>query len=221
MFLLCREYGLAIGLPKCKFAVKEIKFLGHCFTASGCSPLVKHSATISAFPQPTDKPSLWYSKVNFYRKFLCVAAQVIAPLTDALKGPGKTIPWTLLMDSAFIRAKHLLTSFQSWFRRLISSRLVWPGMSRDVGVWAKSCIPCQKSKISTHVHSTFPSIPVPTRRFAHVHVDIVGLLPSCQGHSYLLTMIDRTTRWPKVVPLSSISTEYCVCAFISTWISRF
>ena len=26
--------------------------------------------------------------------------------------------------------------------RLISSRLVWPGMSRDVGLWAKSCISC-------------------------------------------------------------------------------
>ncbi|XP_023341697.1 uncharacterized protein LOC111711545 [Eurytemora carolleeae] len=94
-------------------------------------------------------------------------------------------------------------------------------MSRDVGLWAKSCIPCQKSKISTHIHSTVPSIPVPIRRFSHVHVDIVGPLPSSQGLSYLLTMIDRTTRWPEVVRLSSISAESCVCAFISTWISRF
>jgi hypothetical protein len=34
-------------------------------------------------------------------------------------------------------------------------------------------------------------------------------------------MIDRTTRWPEAVPLSSISTETCVRAFISSWISRF
>ena len=32
-------------------------------------------------------------------------------------------------------------------------------------------------------------------------------------------MMDRTTRWPEVVPLSSISAESCVRAFI--WISRF
>ena len=82
-------------------------------------------------------------------------------------------------------------------RKLISSRFVWPGMSRDVGLWTKSCIPCQKSKISTHIHSTVPSIPVPTRRFSPVHVDIVGPMPSSQGYSYLLTMIDRTTRWPE------------------------
>ncbi|XP_023344142.1 uncharacterized protein LOC111713509 [Eurytemora carolleeae] len=34
-------------------------------------------------------------------------------------------------------------------------------------------------------------------------------------------MIDRTTRWPEAVPLPSISTESCVRAFISTWVSRF
>ena len=43
VFLLCCEYGLTIGLPKCQFAVEEIEFLGHRLTASGCSPLVKHS----------------------------------------------------------------------------------------------------------------------------------------------------------------------------------
>ena len=112
VFLLCRQYGLTIGLPKCQFAVEEIEFIGHRLTASGCSPLVKHSAAISAFPQPTDKPSLqrFLRMVNFYRKFLRSAAQILAPLTDALKGPGKTITWTPLMDSAFSSAKKLLSS---------------------------------------------------------------------------------------------------------------
>ena len=105
--------------------------------------------------------------------------------------------------------------------RLISSRLVWPGMSRDVGLWAKSCISCQKSKISTHVHSTVSPIPVPTQRFSYIHVDLVGPLPSSHGFTYLITMIDRTTRWPEAIPLSSISAESCAHAFISTWISRF
>ena len=112
VLLLCREHGLTIGLPKCQFAVSEIEFLGHRLTSSGCSPLVKHSAAISAFPQPTDKPSLqrFLGMVNFYRKFLRSAARVLAPLTDALKGPGKTISWSPLMNSAFNRAKLLLST---------------------------------------------------------------------------------------------------------------
>ena len=89
-------------------------------------------------------------------------------------------------------------------RRLVSTKFVWPGLSRDVGLWAKSCLRCQRSKISTHVHSSVPAIPVPTRRFSHVHIDIVGPLPSSQGFNYLLTMIDCTAWWPEVAPLSII-----------------
>ena len=89
-------------------------------------------------------------------------------------------------------------------RRLVSTKFVWPGLSCDVDLWAKSCLRCQQSKIFTHVHSSVPAIPVPTRRLSHVHIDILGPLSSSQGFNYLLTMIDRTTRWPEVTPLSSI-----------------
>ena len=106
-------------------------------------------------------------------------------------------------------------------QRLVSARFVWPGLSHDVRLWARSSLQCQRSKIQTHVKTSVPAILVPSRRFSHVHIDIVGPLPSSQGYSYLLTMIDRTTCWPEAVPLSSISTESCVRAFISTWVARF
>ena len=86
-------HGLTIGLPKCEFAVSKIKFLGHLLSASGCSPLLKHSAAISAFHLPSDKPALqrFLGMLNFYWKFLRGAAGVLAPLTDTLKGPGKSL----------------------------------------------------------------------------------------------------------------------------------
>ena len=104
----------------------------------------------------------------------------------------------------------------SW--RLLLSKFVWPGLSKDVGLWARSCLRCQQSKIQSHVKSPVPSIEVSGRRFSHVHLDLVGLLPASQGFSYLLTMIDRTFRWPEAVPLSSITFESCALAFISTWV---
>ena len=58
VFLLCRQHGLTIGLPKCEFAVSKIEFLGHLLPANSCLPLTKHSDAISAFPPPSDKPSL-------------------------------------------------------------------------------------------------------------------------------------------------------------------
>ena len=48
--------------------------------------------------------------INFYRKFLWGAARVLAPLTDALEEPGKSLSWSPALDSAFTRAKDLLSS---------------------------------------------------------------------------------------------------------------
>ncbi len=39
-----------------------------------------------------------------------------------------------------------------------------------------------------------PHIPVPTRRFSHIHVGLVGPLPASKGFTYLFTIIDRTSR---------------------------
>ena len=94
-------------------------------------------------------------------------------------------------------------------RRLLSSRFVWPCLAKDVGLWARSCLRCQQSKIQSHVRSSVPSNQVPGRRFSHMHLDLMGPLPSSQGFSYLLTMIDRTSRMPEAVPLASIITESC------------
>ena len=93
---------------------------------------------------------------------------------------------------------------------LVSSKFVLPSLSHNMGLWVRSCLRCQRSKVSTHVLSTVPVIPVPTRRFSHVHINIMGPLPSSQGFSYLLTMIDLMTHWPEVAPLTSISAESCV-----------
>ena len=53
VFCLCRKHKLTIGLPKCKFAVSKIQFLERLLSASGCLPLQKHFAAISAFPPPS------------------------------------------------------------------------------------------------------------------------------------------------------------------------
>ena len=474
VFELCRQHGLTIGLPKCEFAVSEIEFLGHRVSASGCTPLSKHTDVIKDFPVPSDKPALqrFLGLLNFYRRFMKNAAGVLAPLTNALKGPGKSLIWSEDLNSSFIKSKQLLLAVPSlvhpvpqapislavdasnthigavlqqkalglwsplaffsrklslteekysafdrellaayssiryfrfllegrsftlftdhkplthalfrtsppWSarqqrhlayiseftstiihvpgadnpvadalsrpcsvisapsassapsellalpaslaplapkivseplsvlpaldpttsaplmdfklmaqlqdacpsvkkmltssslkvisvpvqdfhllcdvstgtprplvptslrqnvfshlhavshpgirasRRLVSSRFVWPGLSTEVASWAKACLSCQQNKIQKHIHTPVEKIPVPGRRFSHVHLDLVGPLPNSQGFTYVLTMIDRTSRWPEVVPLSSITAVVCAQALLSSWISRF
>ena len=105
--------------------------------------------------------------------------------------------------------------------RLISSRFVWRGLANDVRDWCRSCLPCQRGKVLRHVHLRPEKIPVPCRRFSHVHVDLVGPLPPSRGFTYLLTVVDRSTRWPEAVPLAGISAAECASALFHGWISRF
>jgi cleavage and polyadenylation specificity factor subunit 1 len=105
--------------------------------------------------------------------------------------------------------------------RLVTSKFCWPGIRKYVRRYAQHCLSCQKSKVSRHVHLAPEVIAVPRRRFEHIHVDIVGPLPQSSGFSYLFTVVDRTTRWPEAVPLSSTAAADCAAALFSGWIQRF
>ncbi|XP_059361850.1 uncharacterized protein LOC132101153 [Carassius carassius] len=106
-------------------------------------------------------------------------------------------------------------------QRLVSAKFVWHGLKKDVRDWANTCVECQRAKVHRHTKAPLETFPVPERRFDHVNVDLVGPLPSSQGFTYLLTMVDRTTRWPEAVPLTLGASVEMTRAFIGTWIARF
>ncbi|XP_017302025.1 uncharacterized protein LOC103515183 [Diaphorina citri] len=104
---------------------------------------------------------------------------------------------------------------------LVCSRFVWPNMKKDIKLWVRQCHKCQISKVHKHERSPLVHFLVPDERFAHVHIDIVGPLPSSKGYTYLLTCIDRFTRWFEAIPLTDQSAEIVAQAFFNGWISRF
>ena len=106
-------------------------------------------------------------------------------------------------------------------RRLLSSRFPWPLMNSDISNWAKDCLPCQAAKVLRHQRTPLQSIPVPARRFSHIHMDLVGPLKSSKGFTSLLTIIDRSSRWPEVIPMSSTTSTECFDAFLRHWVSHF
>ena len=85
--------------------------------------------------------------------------------------------------------------------QLIKQRYVWPGMKKGIKAWTRSCQPCQRSKVQRHTTAPFSAFRTPDARFNQVHIDIVGPLPPSRGQVYMLTCIDRFTRWPEVFPL--------------------
>ena len=106
-------------------------------------------------------------------------------------------------------------------RRLLSARYVWPHLARDVTLWCRSCLSCQTSKVHRHTHLRPAVIPLPTSRFSHIHVDLVGPLPSSNGYTYLFTIVDRVSSWPEAIPLASTTADDCATALVQHWISRF
>nr|VZI14111.1 unnamed protein product [Spirometra erinaceieuropaei] len=105
--------------------------------------------------------------------------------------------------------------------KLVSDRFVWPGMHKDLKAWTRACIACQRSKIQRHNKAPIGTFPGPGARFSHVHLDIVGPLPLSNGCSYLLTCVDRFTRWPEAIPLPDIAAPTVVKAFLSRWVAIF
>jgi cleavage and polyadenylation specificity factor subunit 1 len=107
-------------------------------------------------------------------------------------------------------------------RRSMAARVVWVGMARDINAWCRECQDCARAKVTRQPAANVEAIPVPAQRFTHVHVDLVGPLPtSREGFRYLFTMVDRSSRWLEAIPLRVMDAAACADAFISGWVARF
>ena len=106
-------------------------------------------------------------------------------------------------------------------KQLVAVKFVWPCLRKQVGIWVKTCMRCQAAKVHRHTTAPVDQFVPSTPRFDHIHVDIVGLLPPSQNYRYLLTVVDRFTRWPEAIPLVGAQTTTCAKALALHWIARF
>ena len=184
-------------------------------------PAVDFQAMAKA--QPTDKDLQELQSSNNTIKFARVAMPMCKDtlLCDTSTGTPRPYVPQQFRRTVFNSLHDLSHPSIRATQQLVTARFFWPGINSDVPHWARSCLKCQRSKVYRHTTTPLTTFNTPDIRFDHIHLDLVGPLPPSQGYTYLLTCIDRFTRWPEAIIIVDSSAITVAQAFISGWIARF
>ena len=181
------------------------------------SPLVDFEALASAQSSCPSVAKLLTSGSLLVKPFTVGAAQVLCDVSTGTTRPLVPASFTRRVFDAVHNLAHVGTRAT---RRLVRRSFVWHNMNKDVGDWCRRCVACQRGKVTRHASAPLCSVPVPALPLSSINIDLVGPLPLSRGCRYLLTVIDRTTRWPEAIPVADMSAQTCAAAFVSGWVSR-
>ena len=88
---------------------------------------------------------------------------------------------------------------------IISKRFWWPAMEKEVGRYVAACDICARCKVSRTPPAGLPHpLPIPTRPWADISLDFVTGLPSSDGSTNILTLVDRFSKMVHFVPLPKL-----------------
>nr|VZI05690.1 unnamed protein product [Spirometra erinaceieuropaei] len=221
-----QQFGVVLNPSKCVFGVPSLEFLGHLVDSHGIQPLPSKLspeidlAEMAAEPRRVGPPcdenvsGLQLQELPLTTGNGTILCDVSTPSHRPFVPPS-------LRRKVFSSLHDLSHPGSRATDKLVSDRFVWPGMHKDLKAWTRACIACQRSKIQRHNKAPIGTFPGPGARFSHVHLDIVGPLPLSNGCFYLLTCVDRFTRWPEAIPLPDIAAPTVVKAFLSRWVAIF
>ena len=90
-------------------------------------------------------------------------------------------------------------------RDFLLQRFWWPTLTKDIGDFIKACLICNQHKASHQAPAgLLRPLPVPHRPWSHISLDFVTGLPSSQGHTVILTVVDRFSKMAHFVPLPKL-----------------
>ena len=215
-------------VDKVEYVRGELNFLPDLLSRKIIAAIAKISPGVSvrelAIAQQSDNEisTLLKENYSFNYTYVCVdAKEDLYLLCDVHDTVARPIVPRALRQRVFDAVHQLSHPSHKITSKLIRKRFAWPYMRKDIQAMARSCQACQQSKVGRNTIAPLQPIKTPEVRFSHLHVDVVGPLPPSNGYNYLLTVIDRYTKFMNAVPLKDITTESLIDALLQGWISTF
>ena len=111
VFQNLRAANLRIHPGKCKFAAKEVKYLGHIISPKGLQVDPSKYSAIETYPVPKSVKNVraFLGLAQFYRKYIKSFAQIALPLNKLLRKDTK-FKWTEECNTAFLTLKKALVT---------------------------------------------------------------------------------------------------------------
>ena len=166
-------------------------------------------------------------KTNFVPELVrCADVEDILVWADKSRVPARILVPSSMKNNVFQHVHGVSHMGPKGTYNYLKKYYYWPNLKTEVFDRCKKCVSCQRNKVGRHTRSPLKNLPKPTKRFSHIHVDIVGPInPANEGKNTLFTIIDRWSGWPEAIPMSSrgdaASAKTCAKHLLNHWISRF
>ncbi|KAI2665857.1 Transposon Tf2-6 polyprotein [Labeo rohita] len=104
---------------------------------------------------------------------------------------------------------------------LLSNKFWWPTMRPNTIDFVRRCAICNMSKVPRHLLAGLHQpLPVPQRPWSHIALDFVTDLPPSNGHTTILSVVDRFSKGCRFIPLPKLPTAMETAELLCNWVFR-
>ncbi len=105
--------------------------------------------------------------------------------------------------------------------QLLNNRFWWPSIPTDTITYIKNCETCNISKSPHQLPAgLLHPLPIPQCPWSHIAIDFVTDLPVSQGHTTILTVIDRFSKACRLIPLPKLPTALETAESLCNYVFR-
>uniref|UniRef100_A0A8C1YSB8 Gypsy retrotransposon integrase-like protein 1 n=1 Tax=Cyprinus carpio TaxID=7962 RepID=A0A8C1YSB8_CYPCA len=103
----------------------------------------------------------------------------------------------------------------------LENRFWWESLHKDTTNYIQQCNSCITNKSSKQSPAgLLQPLPIPQRPWSHIAIDFITDLPNSQGHTTILTIIDRFSKACRLIPLPKLPTALQTAEHLCNWVFR-